>query len=180
MRICAAASSVAFLVSGALCGTATAQVSGEGGPIRVNADRSEVLDKERKVILIDNVDITQGTARLRADVVTIEYGAGGQTTTSGLSSNFGNIKSMTARGNVFYVTPDIKANGNLGVYIAATEILTFTGDVVLVRGDDVAKGESLVVELAAGRTTLDGGDNQVNMVIIPDEDEDEVETQEED
>ena len=31
-------------------GTAAAQVSGEGGPIRVNADRSEVLDKERKVI----------------------------------------------------------------------------------------------------------------------------------
>ena len=51
--------------------TAVAQVSGEGGPIRVNADRSEVLDKERKVILIDNVDITQGTARLLADIVTI-------------------------------------------------------------------------------------------------------------
>ena len=72
MRVFAAASVFAL----ALCGSATAQVSGEGGPIRVNADRSEVLDKERKVILIDNVDITQGTARLRADVVTIEYGAG--------------------------------------------------------------------------------------------------------
>lgn len=168
MRIFAASSLVAL----ALCGSAAAQVSGEGGPIRVNADRSEVLDKERKVILIDNVDITQGTARLRADVVTIEYGARGQTSTTGLSSNFGNIKSMTARGNVFYVTPDLKANGELGVYVASTDTITFTGDVVLVRGDDVAKGESLVVELAAGRTTLDGGNSQVNMVIIPDEDED--------
>ena len=49
----AAVSALAIMASG----TAIAQVSGEGGPIRVNADRSEVLDKERKVILIDNVDI---------------------------------------------------------------------------------------------------------------------------
>ena len=42
---------------------ALAQISGEGGPIRVNADRSEVLERERKMVLIDNVDITQGTAR---------------------------------------------------------------------------------------------------------------------
>ncbi|MFN3211467.1 MAG: LptA/OstA family protein [Henriciella sp.] len=150
-------------------GTAMAQVSGEGGPIRVNADRSEVLDKERKVILIDNVDITQGNARLRADIVTIEYGATGDTTTAGLGSNFGDIRSMTARGNVFYVTPDLKANGDLGVYVASTDTITLTGDIVLVRGEDVAKGERLVMELEAGKTTLDGGDSQVNMVIVPGE-----------
>lgn len=155
----------------AFSGTAAAQVSGEGGPIRINADRSEVLDKERKVILIDNVDITQGTARLRADIVTIEYGGGGDTTTTGLGSNFGDIRTLTARGNVFYVTPDLKANGNLGVYVASTDTITLTGDIILVRGEDVAKGERLVMELAAGKTTLDGGDSQVNMVIIPGEED---------
>ncbi|MCR9269980.1 MAG: OstA family protein [Hyphomonadaceae bacterium] len=150
-------------------GSAVAQVSGEGGPIRVNADRSEVLDKERKVILIDNVDITQGTARLRADIVTIEYGGGGDTTTSGLGSNFGDIRTMTARGNVFYVTPDLKVNGDLGVYVASADTITLTGNIVLVRGEDVAKGERLTIELEAGRTTLDGGGSQVNMVIVPGE-----------
>ena len=155
----------------AFSGTAAAQVSGEGGPIRVNADRSEVLDKERKVILIDNVDITQGTARLRADIVTIEYGGGGDTTTTGLGSNFGDIRTLTARGNVFYVTPDLKANGNLGVYVASTDTITLTGDIILVRGEDVAKGERLVMELSAGKTTLDGGDSQVSMVIIPGEED---------
>lgn len=161
----AAISALAVMASG----TAIAQVSGEGGPIRVNADRSEVLDKERKVILIDNVDITQGTARLRADIVTIEYGATGNTTTPGLGSNFGDIRTLTARGNVFYVTPDLKANGALGVYVASTDTITLTGDIVLVRGEDVAKGERLVMELGAGKTTLDGGDSQVNMVIVPGE-----------
>ncbi len=155
----------------AFSGTAAAQVSGEGGPIRVNADRSEVLDKERKVILIDNVDITQGTARLRADVVTIEYGGAGNTTTTGIGSNFGDIRKLTARGTVFYVTPDLKANGNLGVYVASTDTITLTGEIILVRGEDVAKGERLIMELSAGRTTLDGGDSQVNMVIVPGEED---------
>lgn len=165
MKVIAAIGALALVIGG----TATAQVSGEGGPIRVNADRSEVLDKERKVILIDNVDITQGEARLRADIVTLEYGGTGATTTAGLGSSFGDIRSMTARGNVFYVTPDLKANGDLGVYVAATDTITLTGNIVLIRGEDVAKGERLVMELTAGKTTLDGGDSQVNMVIVPGE-----------
>lgn len=165
MKVIAAIGALALITGG----TATAQVSGEGGPIRVNADRSEVLDKERKVILIDNVDITQGEARLRADIVTLEYGGTGATTTAGLGSSFGDIRSMTARGNVFYVTPDLKANGDLGVYVAATDTITLTGNIVLIRGEDVAKGERLVMELTAGKTTLDGGDSQVNMVIVPGE-----------
>ena len=167
MKVIAATGALALLASGA----ATAQVSGEGGPIRVNADRSEVLDKERKVILIDNGDITQGDARLRADIVTIEYGGAGNTTTAGLGSNFGDIRSMTARGSVFYVTPELKANGDLGVYVASTDTITLTGDIVLIREDDVAKGERLVIELAAGKTSLDGGDNQVSMVIVPGEED---------
>ncbi|MCR9222983.1 MAG: OstA family protein [Hyphomonas sp.] len=165
MRIMAAAGALSVLTMG----TAVAQVSGEGGPIRVNADRSEVLDKERKVILIDNVDITQGTARLRADVVTLEYGGGGNTSTTGLGSNFGDIRTMTARGNVFYVTPEFKANGDLGIYVAANDTITLTGNVVMIRGEDVAKGERLTMELEAGKTTLDGGDSQVNLVITPNE-----------
>lgn len=159
----------AVLAATALSATAHAQVSSEGGPIRVKADKSEVLDRERKVILIDNVDITQGTARLRADIVTLEY-AGNGSDQPGLGSNFGDIRSMTARGNVFYITPDLKANGELGIYNAETNTITVTGDVVLLRGEDVAKGERLTMDLTEGKTTMDGGaGNQVNMVITPNE-----------
>ena len=161
-----------FLLAGltVLCatGSAYAQVSGEGGPIRVKADRSEVLERESKVILIDNVDITQGDARLRADIVTLEYGEAGGTTTSGLGSGFGDIETMTARGSVFYVTPELKATGDLGVYDATTDTITLFGNVVLVRGEDVGKGERLTMKLAEGRTILDGKEGeQVNLVILP-------------
>jgi len=160
------------LIAVSLSAPALAQVSGEGGPIRVKADRSEVLDKEHKVILIDNVDITQGDARLRANVVTLAYKSAETSNSTGLESTFGDIDTMTARGEVFYITPDLKVNGDLGIYNAATDTITLTGNVILVRGDDVAKGERLTIQLAAGVTTLDGGGNQVNMVIIPSENAD--------
>ena len=65
--------------------------------------------------------------------------------------------------------PAMMMLGDLGVYVASTDTITLTGDIVLVRGDDVAKGGRLVIELAAGKTSLDGGDSQVNMVIVPGE-----------
>ena len=159
-------------IAASICLPVAAQVSGEGGPIRVKADRSEVLDKERKVILIDNVDITQGDARLRADVVTLTYTGNTETVSAaGLGSTFGDIETLTARGQVFYVTPDLKATGDLGVYETRTDTITLTGNVILVRGEDVAKGERLTIQLSAGKTTLDGGSSQVNMVIIPSDSE---------
>ncbi|MEM5518872.1 LptA/OstA family protein [Henriciella sp. AS95] len=145
---------------------AIAQVSGEGGPIKVNADKSEVLEKQRKVVLIDNVDIMQGTARLRANRVTINYAGSGETQTNGLTG-FGDIESMEAVGEVFYVTPDLKATGTKGIYNAASDTITLTGDVVLIRGEDVATGQRLVMNLEEGRTVLDGGSGQVQMNINP-------------
>ncbi|QYJ02306.1 hypothetical protein KUV46_07930 [Thalassovita mediterranea] len=147
---------------------ALAQISGEGGPIRVNADTSEVLERQRQVVLIDNVDIMQGNARLRADKVTIYYGGTGATQTTGMSG-FGDIESMVAEGEVFYVTPDLKATGDVGTYDAQTDTITLTGEVVLVRGEDVATGRRLVMRLEEGRTTLDGGDGQVQFNITPNE-----------
>jgi len=157
------------IVAVSLSAPALAQVSGEGGPIRIKADRSEVLEKERKVILFDNVDITQGNARLRANIVTLAYLNKSATDASSNIGAFGDIESMTARGEVFYVTPDLKATGGLGIYDALTDTITLTENVVLIRGEDVATGERLVMQLSAGITTLDGNGSQVNMVIIPNE-----------
>ena len=147
-------------------GSASAQLSDDGGPIRVKADRSEVLDKEKKVVLIDNVDIAQADARLRANIVTLAYSGDGNEGTSGIASSFGDIQTMTAQGEVFYINAELKANGDLGVYDAQTGVITLTGNVILVRGEDVARGDRLTMNLADGTTQLDGA---VNMVIIPTE-----------
>lgn len=157
----AAASAFVFVLPGAM-----AQLSGDGGPIRVNADTSEVLEKQRKVVLIKDVDIMQGDARLRANRVTINYSAG-EEAAAGAMGGFGDIQTLVAEGEVFYVTPDLKATGQRGVYDAQSDTITLTGDVVLVRGEDVATGSRLVMRLAEGRTILDGGEGRVQFNITP-------------
>lgn len=155
---------------------AGAQLSSEGGPIRVNADNSSVYERQRRVLVVGNVDIIQGTARLRADEVTLTYsgtsssGGGGQ---QGIGRGFGAIETMSADGNVFYITPELKARGDQGTYVAAQDTITMTGDVVLIRGEDVARGCELVLEVDAGRSTLRGcgDDGRVQMLIVPDGEE---------
>lgn len=148
-----------------------AQISSGGGPIRVNADRSSVFERERRVNVIGNVDIVQGQSRLRADEVTLFYspsqseGAG-----AGPGAGFGAIDRMVADGEVYYITPDLKARGDRGSYDAGSDTITLEDNVVLIRCEDVARGERLTIEVSAGRTSLDGGnDGRVQMVIIPGE-----------
>ena len=85
---------------------AAAQISSEGGPIYINSERTESLERERKVLLIGNVDIQQGDARLRADTVTMIFAEkpAGTTQSTSVGGGFGQVKTMIAEGNVFYIT----------------------------------------------------------------------------
>ncbi len=160
--------SLAALV--ALAVPAVAQISSDGGPIYINSERTESLERERKVLLVGNVDIQQGDARLRADTVTMIFAErpAGSADTTGVGSGFGQIQTMVAEGNVFYITADMKAKGDRGVYDAASDVITMTGNVALMRERDVAEGAVLRVEIGNRRTTLDGGDGRTRMVIEPD------------
>ncbi len=152
----------------AITAPAYAQVSSEGGPIYINSDRTESLELERKVLLIGNVDIQQGDARLRADKVTMVFAGKDSGASNTVGGSFGQIESMTAEGQVFYVTPELKAKGDQGVYVATTDTITMTGNVALMRGRDVAEGEVLKLEITNRRTTLDGGEGRTRMMIDPD------------
>ena len=136
---------------------AIAQLSGQGGPIQVKADRSEVLDRQKQVIITGNVDIVQADTALRADKVVLSYTGTSATRSGGIGGSFGDIKSMDATGNVFYLTPELKATGDNGVYDALNETIKLGGDeVILQRGEDFATGKCLVMNLKAGRTDLYG------------------------
>lgn len=148
---------------------ATAQVSSEGGPIFTDAERIESVQNENVAYLTGNVDIQQGDARLRADKVTIKFKKAAAGANSGLASGFGEIEQIIAEGRVFYVTPEMKAKGDRGVYERSTDTITMTGNVALLRNRDVAEGQILKIEIGNRRTTLDGGDGRTRMVITPEE-----------
>lgn len=148
---------------------AYAQISSEGGPIYINSERTESLERERKVLLVGNVDIRQGTARLRADTVTIVFSGqqGDAPSAQGVAAGFGQVQSILAEGSVYYVTPELKAKGDRGIYELSTDTITMTGNVALMRDRDVAEGQTLRMEVGNRRTTLEGGGGRTRMVIDP-------------
>lgn len=147
---------------------AHAQLSSQGGPISYAADSLEYFDGERRLVLTGNVEIVQNDANLRADRVTLLFApsaAGGQQA-GGMAA--GDINRMIADGDVYFVRPEQQARGNHAVYETAAETVTFTGNVVVASPDNVIRGETLVLQIGAGRTTLSpGGGRRVQGVFRP-------------
>jgi lipopolysaccharide export system protein LptA len=132
---------------------AAAQLSSGGGPISYSANNLEYTDSERRLVLTGDVDVVQGDARLRSDVLTIYFGpSAAGAGPAGPSS--GDIERMIAEGEVYYVRPDQQARGNRAVYETATDSVTFTGNVVVASQASVVRGETLVLHVNSGRTTL--------------------------
>lgn len=147
-------SGLSVLLALAMAGPAAAQLSPDGGPIQIEAGTAEILDQSKRVIYTSNVDVVQGNARLQSDVLTVNFAGSETGNTVGIGGGFGTISNMTADGNVHYVTQDLKARGDNAVYTASNDTVFMTGNVILARGEDIATGECLTLQISEGRSTL--------------------------
>lgn len=145
---------------------AAAQLSPDGGPVQITAAQLDVFEKENRAVYVGDVDVIQSTARLRADKLTINF----KSSESG--GGFSSPDTMVAEGDVFYVTPDLRARGDRGVYTSDTDTVLLTGNVILSRGEDIATGDCLTLRISAGQSTLgcgesDGTGRRVTTQITP-------------
>ena len=117
-------------------------------PIDVDADRIEVLDAQNQAVFTGNVRVRQGGLTLEANRIKIAYArpAKGDPV----------IRRLDADGNVRLATPSERATSRFGIYDVDARILTLIGDVNLTRGTTKLKGNRLTIDLATGRSTLDG------------------------
>lgn len=152
----------------ALATPASAQLSARGGPISYSADNLEYMDGNRQLVLTGNVDVVQDDSRLQSDKLTLFFKGGGSGASGALGT--GDIDKIIAEGQVFYVRPDQKARGDRAVYETASDSVTFTGNVVVATDENVIRGETLVLEISGGRTTIrpaSGSGNRVQGVFRP-------------
>lgn len=158
----AAGAAVAALAAGA----AHAQLSSNPnkGPIDISADSVDVRDPQHLVIYKGRVEALQDQDRLRTDLLNIYYkqapkpaGAPNAAAPNAGGADFGAIDHMEAIGNVYFVTPQQVAKGDKAVYTADNDTIVVTGDVVLTQGENVGRGSRLVINLATGNSTLEGG-----------------------
>lgn len=115
-------------------------------PVNYAADRIELQDKQKRVVLSGNVDITQGELALRAARTTVAYTDGGAL----------KIQRIDATGGVVVTRGGERASGDVAVYDFNTRIITMVGNVALRRGSDTLNGGRLVMDLNSGISSVDG------------------------
>ena len=163
----------------ALTFSASVQLSGQRGPIQIEADQLDFIDSEARAVYIGNVDAIQGDARIRAERLTIYFEQRSEdgSSATALGGNVGDVQRLVAEGEVYYLTPSERARGDRGVYDYEADTITLTGNVTVTRGENVIAGDQLVVDLANGRSTVTSeGRTQgtrVRTVIITDASEEE-------
>ncbi len=134
-------------------------------PIEINADSLEVEQNDQVATFRGNVDAVQGEIRLRADELKVHYRNGGDS--GGAAGTAGAIVRIDAVGNVFVSSPTETAQGNAGVYDIDSREITLTGQVVLTRGENVLRGERLVLNMATGRSRIESGGQRVRGIFMP-------------
>ncbi|MFN3658437.1 MAG: LptA/OstA family protein [Pseudolabrys sp.] len=135
-------------------------------PVHIEAATLEVRDKEKLATFSGNVRVKQGDTSMRSKSLLVFYeqpgGAkGGKTMPAAAPGPGGEqkIKRLEARGSVVVTQKDQTATGELGIFDMQTNTVTLTGNVVMTQGQNVLRGERLVVDLTSGVSRVESGKN---------------------
>lgn len=115
-------------------------------PVSFAADRIELQDRQDRVVLAGNVDITQGSLRLQAARTTMAYSDAGSL----------RLHRIDATGGVTVTRNNESARGDVAIYDVDRRIITLAGGVALRRGGDTLNGGRLVIDLSSGVASIDG------------------------
>jgi lipopolysaccharide export system protein LptA len=151
MRRLALRSLLAGFIGGGAVVAALAQAQNIAGlnsnaPVNYAADRIELQDRQNRVVLSGNVDITQADLRLRAGRTTVAYTDAGSL----------QIQRIDAVGGVQVTRGGESARGNVAIYDFNRRIITMIGNVALRRGSDTLNGGRLIIDLNSGVSSVDG------------------------
>jgi lipopolysaccharide export system protein LptA len=153
-------------------------------PIKIDANRLEVHDKDKLAVFSGNVYVQQGDTNMRCPELKVFYegevkGApknsnatpttapiGGETklpaTPAAKASTTENnvqqrIKRIEAFGGVIVMSKDQKATGDRADFDIKSNTVTLLGNVVVTQGPNVMKGDKLIVDLSTSRARMEAG-----------------------
>jgi lipopolysaccharide export system protein LptA len=127
-------------------------------PVEVSADRLEVDQKDGSAVFSGSVVVGQGTMRLSAERVRVEYAA------SGGGDATGRIQRMHATGDVVLVNGAEAAEAQEAVYTIDSARIVMTGGVILTQGRNALSGDRFVVNLNDGSGVMEG---RVRTILQP-------------
>ncbi|HZK98634.1 MAG TPA: LptA/OstA family protein [Caulobacteraceae bacterium] len=142
------------------------------GPIDITANEAEVVQSKCMAIWRGAAEALQGTSRLRADTITV-FSHPKAADASGQGA-CGGTDRIVADGHVYYVTPQQTAHGDHAVYSQPDDQIVLTGNVIVVQGDNVARGDRLTIKVSTKEARMDsditgpGKSGRVRGVFYPD------------
>jgi lipopolysaccharide export system protein LptA len=135
------------------------------GPIKIEAASLEVRDKQKKATFKGNVHVVQGDTDVRCNSLVVSYDSEIRKTKGGPAEEGKRggeqIRYMEARGNVVITQKDQTATGDRADFDMRANTVTLIGNVVVTRGEDVLRGQRLVVDLTTGVSRMESGGGRV-------------------
>jgi lipopolysaccharide export system protein LptA len=125
-------------------------------PIDISADNLEVQQDKNLAVFSGNVIAVQGQIELRAVQLRVWYRPAGPSTAGGTGGDDGTIIRIDAIDQVFVSSASETAQGDLGIYDVPEQRLTLTGSVILTRGENVLRGNKLVMNMATRQSHISG------------------------
>lgn len=116
-------------------------------PVNYTADRIELQDRQDRVVLSGNVDVSQDNLRVRAARTVVNF----------TNADSLRIQQITATGGVLVTRGDEVARGDVAVYDFNRRIITMAGNASLRRGGDTLNGQRFVIDLNSGVSSAEGG-----------------------
>jgi lipopolysaccharide export system protein LptA len=168
---------------------ATSPLAGIGGngkePIKIDADRLDVFDRESRALFSGNVVAVQGETTMRCTTLTVFYEPqkkeGAPVTApvtppkaqgSAGPSSSDTIRRIECKGPVTVTSKDQVATSKDAVFDKVANKVTLTGDAALSDGRNVTRGEKIVYDLNTGIANVEtnpGG--RVRALFVPGEEQ---------
>jgi len=147
-----------------------------GDPIDIESDALVVHDKEKYATFRGNVKAVQGTTTLRAKELNVHYIGGGSLTPgakkdetkvadakrgAAAKDEQAQISKIEAKGEVVITSDkDQTTSSEWALYDVTAQMVTVGGNVVLTQGQNVLKGDRLVIDLKTGESRFENTGNE--------------------
>jgi lipopolysaccharide export system protein LptA len=145
-------------------------------PIKIDADRLDVFDKESRAVFEGNVVAVQGDSTIKCTILTVFYEPRNQNgdataavpTPAAQAASDSSIKKIDCKGPVTIVSKTQVATGDNATFDRVNNKVFLLGNVALSDGPNVTRGERIVYDLNAGVANVEtapGG--RVKALFVP-------------
>jgi len=144
-------------------------------PIKIDADRLDVFDREGRAVFAGNVVAVQGDTTMRCNALTVLYetrgtqGGGRSPALPGQASGDSAIRKIDCTGPVTIVSKTQVATGDNAVFDRVANRVLLTGNATLTDGPNVTQGGRVVYDLNTGVASIENpaAGGRVRALFVP-------------